>query len=77
MNTTTSSSGVGFFGLLTIAFIILKLTNVIHWSWWWVTCPLWGSLAVSLAIILAALVFWVGMAGLLWLLAWRMRRQKK
>ena len=27
--------------LLTIAFIILKLCNVITWSWWWVLAPLW------------------------------------
>ena len=27
-----------------IVFLILKLTNVIDWSWWWVTAPLWGCL---------------------------------
>ena len=50
MNTTSSSSssGIGFFGLLTILFITLKLTNVIAWSWWWVTAPLWGPLAIAL-----------------------------
>ena len=26
--------------LLTIAFIVLKLCNVIAWSWWWVFSPL-------------------------------------
>jgi len=45
----TSSGGVGFFGLLTIAFVVLKLCKVIDWSWWWVTCPLWGP--ISLVII--------------------------
>lgn len=45
----TSSGGVGFAGLLTIAFIVLKLCKVIDWSWWWVTCPLWGP--ISLVII--------------------------
>ena len=24
-----------------IVFLVLKLTNVIDWSWWWVTSPLW------------------------------------
>lgn len=33
--------GIGFGGLLTIVFIVLKLTKVIAWSWLWVTCPLW------------------------------------
>ena len=31
-----AAGGVGFCGLLTIAFIVLKLTGVIAWSWWWV-----------------------------------------
>ena len=35
------SSGVGFFGLLTIVFITLKLTGHIEWSWLWVISPLW------------------------------------
>jgi hypothetical protein len=28
--------------LFFIVFMILKLCNVINWSWWWVTAPLWG-----------------------------------
>jgi hypothetical protein len=35
------SSGISFTGLLTIVFIVLKLTSVIDWSWWWVVSPLW------------------------------------
>lgn len=31
---------IGFFGLLTIVFIILKLTGAIGWSWFWVLSPL-------------------------------------
>jgi len=34
---------VGFASLLTIAFIVLKLTGVIHWSWWWVLSTIWIS----------------------------------
>ena len=37
----TSSSGIGFSGLLTIVFITLKLIGKIDWSWWWVFCPIW------------------------------------
>lgn len=44
----TSSGGVGFFGLLTIAFIVLKLCKMIDWSWIWVTCPFWGMWAIYL-----------------------------
>jgi hypothetical protein len=28
------SKGIGFWGLLTIVFIVLKLTNVVDWPWW-------------------------------------------
>lgn len=35
------SGGIGFSGLLTIVFIILKLIGKIDWSWWWVLSPLW------------------------------------
>ena len=52
-NTTnnSSSSGIGFTGLLTIVFIVLKLTNVIDWSWWWVLAPLWIGFALAVLII--------------------------
>jgi len=40
-NSSSSSSGIGFIGLLTIVFITLKLTNYITWSWWWVLSPIW------------------------------------
>lgn len=33
--------GIGFFDLLTLAFIVLKLTGFIEWSWWWVLSPFW------------------------------------
>ena len=52
---STRGGGVGFLGLLSIAFIVLKLTGVISWSWWWVLLPLWGPfalLAVLFVIIL-------------------------
>lgn len=42
------SGGIGFCGLLTIAFIVLKLTNYIDWSWWWVLSPIWLPLAAFL-----------------------------
>jgi hypothetical protein len=33
--------GTGFFGLLFIAFLVLKLCHVIDWSWWWIFAPLY------------------------------------
>ena len=52
VNNVSSSTGIGFVGLLTIAFIVLKLTHVIAWSWWWVVSPLWISVLFFIAVIL-------------------------
>lgn len=41
MKRSSSSTGIGFTGLLTILFIALKLIGAITWSWWWVLSPLW------------------------------------
>ena len=49
-NSSSSSSGIGFPGLLTVLFIGLKLTGNITWSWVWVLSPLWISFALSLVI---------------------------
>ena len=59
---SSSSSGIGFSGLLTILFVALKLTGQIDWSWWWVTSPLWIGAAVVVLILLiaAAVAFWLG-----------------
>ena len=49
-NSSSSSSGIGFPGLLTVLFIGLKLTGHITWSWVWVLSPLWISFALFLVI---------------------------
>lgn len=51
----SSSNGIGFTGLLTIVFIVLKLTHVIEWSWVWVLSPLWISLALGLVVLAIAI----------------------
>lgn len=53
-NNNRSSGGIGFVGVLTIVFIVLKLINVINWSWLWVLSPLWIS-AIPILIILILL----------------------
>lgn len=55
-SSSSSSSGIGFCSLLTIAFIVLKLTHYIDWSWWWVLAPLWISIGVAAAIFLVGIV---------------------
>jgi len=46
-----NNNSIGFPGLLTIVFIILKLTGYIAWSWWWVLSPIWISILVWFAIV--------------------------
>lgn len=56
-----SSGGIGFAGLLTIVFIVLKLLGKIDWSWWWVLSPIW----ISILLVVAAVV--IGTTILAWL----------
>lgn len=69
MNRNENSSkaaggGVGFCGLLGLAFIILKLTHVIEWDWVWVLSPLWIPLAITAAFfVIILLVMLVKMTG--------------
>lgn len=61
MSTASSSSsgGIGFTGLLTIAFIVLKLTGHITWSWWWVLSPIWISICIAIVYLIGfAIWFW-------------------
>ena len=55
MNKTTTGAGTIFVLLLQLAFIILKLCNVITWSWVLVLMPL-IVLACIWTILLAILV---------------------
>lgn len=50
----SQSGGIGFLGLLCIVFIVLKLTKVIAWSWWWVLSPIW----IPFGIAIVALIGW-------------------
>lgn len=50
--TNTQNGGIGFFGLLGILFIGLKLTGFITWSWWLVLLPIYGPLAFVLGMMI-------------------------
>ncbi len=53
MAKNNSSGGVGFFGLMFLIFMTLKLIGAINWSWWWVTSPLWlGFILIVLLILI-------------------------
>jgi len=63
----TEVVGVGL-SFSTVIFAVLLLlkagigkTAAISWSWWWITCPLWGPFALVLSFfLLAILIFLVG-----------------
>lgn len=50
MASESKSTGIGATSLLGVAFIVLKLTGTITWSWWWVLAPFWGGVALVLFI---------------------------
>ena len=52
----TSGGGIGLCGATFLVFLILKLVGVINWSWWWVTAPLWGSVALVVAILIIVII---------------------
>lgn len=55
-SSSSSKSGIGFFGLLTILFIAFKLLGIINWSWIWVLAPLWGSFILFIVLIVIAVL---------------------
>lgn len=48
--------GCGFSGMLTIAFVVLKLCGVINWSWWFVFLPLIISIGTPIFIIIVVFI---------------------
>tara|TARA_R110000772_G_scaffold11545_1_gene36012 strand:+ start:1126 stop:1329 length:204 start_codon:yes stop_codon:yes gene_type:complete len=56
-SSSSSSGGIGFVGLLTIVFIVLKLTGYIAWSWWWVLSPIWITVILAIVMIVGVAAF--------------------
>ena len=48
--------GPGFCGSMFIAFLVLKLCNVIDWSWWWVTAPLWIPAIITITVLIIVII---------------------
>lgn len=55
-NSSASSGGIGFPGLLTVLFIGLKLTGHITWPWIWILSPMWISAFIAFVIILGFII---------------------
>ena len=52
-----SSAGIDVLGLLGVLLVGLKLTGYIDWSWWLVTLPFWGGIALVIIAVLVILAF--------------------
>ena len=63
---SVTSGGLGFLGVLTIIFVVLKLLHVIEWSWLIVFLPVLIGLALK--------IIWIVVAILIALLGSRRRR---
>lgn len=57
MEKNNYNTGIGFFSLLGLLFIGLKLGGVISWSWWLVLLPIYGPVVFGLLILLLVLFF--------------------
>lgn len=55
-SSASASGGISFVSLLAIVFIVLKLCNVITWSWWWVLAPIWIPFGVAMVLIVFGLL---------------------
>ena len=54
-----ASGGLGLGTVLFLIFLVLKLCNVITWSWWWVTSPLWISAILWVLILVGVFIYYV------------------
>jgi len=56
-NNQTVTTSFPIASILTIVFVVLKLTNNISWSWWWVVSPLWIPLGLIAILFVVVFVF--------------------
>jgi len=55
-NSNASGGGIGFAGVLTIVFIVLKLLGKITWSWLWVLSPIWISAILAIIFLIIYII---------------------
>lgn len=53
---SNSNGGIGLVTGLTLIFVVLKLLDLIQWSWIWVLSPIWISWGIVVAILIIALI---------------------
>lgn len=56
MEDNNSLINIDSIDLITIVFVVLKLTGVIDWSWWWVLSPILISFSLVIIVLIIALI---------------------
>jgi uncharacterized membrane protein YtjA (UPF0391 family) len=56
-NSNNTGGGMGLGTILFLIFLVLKLTNYINWSWWWVSSPLWITAILYIVIVTVFVMF--------------------
>lgn len=62
--------------LIFSVFLTLRMTGAIDWSWWWVTCPLWGPAVLWIVGLSAILLGTLGLAALIAILTALLDRRR-
>lgn len=50
------SGGMGVTGALGVAFVVLKLLDIIEWSWLWVLSPFWLPLVLGVVMLVISII---------------------
>lgn len=56
MSSGSNRNGIGVLGVLQIVFIVLKLCDVLQWSWWMVFIPAYISTGLTIILIVIAVI---------------------
>ena len=54
----SADDGLGLGTVLFLIFLVLKLCNIITWSWWRVTSPLWISAILYVLILVGVFIYY-------------------
>lgn len=56
MSKTSGGCSIGLGTLLVVIFVVLKLTDNIDWSWWWVFSPWWIQIVLVIAFYIVGAI---------------------
>jgi len=76
-----AKNSIGFFGIMFIILFLLKVgvveTVVMGWSWWLITIPIWGPVALVIAFFLACLIIGLLIGAIAALVSWIIKNRKE